>query len=479
MSGSSRLIAMLLAVIMTASLLCVPALAESAEDPYAALKEGTGYVALGDSFTRGYGATADGTWKDEIYKNEVDAGGGLITYDCRNVTDSVPNRIAEHFGLYSPDDICDTDAKMWPIAHDAVSVAYMLDLIGIEDDFSDEAFVEGFSTMRRRYNADLMYFGDPESRNFNGAGNYGQTGSVKSIRSLLGDARLITVQLGQTDVLFRALQLGLRDYDLDDAANLPAAAKNVVKILYEKFEYLKRAFPLLLDYIKENCENAEVVIIGTFNPLQNVMLSDEVLLPVGSAFNVITGLMNAFYESCADKYGFTFVDISNIETYTTDEDVSVSEMLSMELGGEEWSLRTHPTPEGYAQMARMIVSAAEKDMELTPAMPATYIRIDMGKHAKVGYVLLGDDPVYGWYVKDHVLTVPCRSAGAKLLTVAVDNDDGTVSLINYRLQYGSGGYTAHRVFMTSDLFGAVGTMLKNFFTAVFDLFRGIFGLFAG
>ena len=109
---------------MTASLILVPAFAE--EDPYAELKEGIGYLAIGDSFTRGYGAGDN--WQDQIYLNEYPGESD----NCRNVDGSYPNRVAEAFGLYAPDDIRDTDAKLWPLAHDAVSTAYVLDLLGIE-----------------------------------------------------------------------------------------------------------------------------------------------------------------------------------------------------------------------------------------------------------------------------------------------------------------------------------------------------------
>lgn len=465
---------MLLAVIMTASLLCIPGLAESADDPYAALREGMGYVALGDSFTRGYGATADGTWKSEIGKNETDEDGKLITDNCRNVTDSIPNRIAKEFDLRSPDDIRDTTARMWPVAHDAVSVAYMLDLLGIDDGFYDEPFAHNYTNMKLRYNADLKYFGDTSSFALDGKSAYGDTGEVMSIRELLKDARLITVQLGQTDVMFRALQFGLGGVDLSKAENLPGAAKDVIKILYEKFEYFKRAFPMLLDYIKDNCVDAKVVVIGTFNPMQNVMLSDEVFLPVGSAFNLITDTMNCFYKECAEKYGFSFVDISDVDTYTTEEDVSLSKMLSMELGGEEWSLRTHPTPSGYAQIARMVIEAVNDALGISPVLPDTYIKIDLGRFEKVDYVMLGDDVVRGWTAEDHVLTVPCFNKYENLLTVAVKNDNGKVTLINYRLTYDD-GYSAHRLFATNDIFGA----MRGSLDFVFKSLKTIFGFFKG
>lgn len=55
MKRFSKFVALVLAALMIASLLPVAAVAAAAQedDPYAKLKEGTGYVAIGDSFTRG------------------------------------------------------------------------------------------------------------------------------------------------------------------------------------------------------------------------------------------------------------------------------------------------------------------------------------------------------------------------------------------------------------------------------------------
>ena len=151
MKKSTKILALILALCMTASLFSLAAYAaDGQEDPYAVLKQGVGYVAIGDSFTRGYGAGDN--WQDQIYRNEYPGD-----YDCRNVDGSYPNRVAEAFGLYAPDDIRDTDAKLWPLAHDAVSTAYVLDLLGIDDGFRDEEHLYSSGAMMRRYAADLQY----------------------------------------------------------------------------------------------------------------------------------------------------------------------------------------------------------------------------------------------------------------------------------------------------------------------------------
>ncbi|MBQ7596229.1 MAG: hypothetical protein IJU45_06160, partial [Clostridia bacterium] len=201
MKRSTKLLALILAVIMTFSLVVPSFAAEAQSDPYAVLKEGIGYVAIGDSFTRGYGAGEN--WQDQIYLND-DYG----NFECRNVDGSYPNRVAEAFGLYAPDDIRDTNGKLWPMAHDAVSTAYMLDLLGVEDGFRDDEFTYQDGSMLRRYAADLQYYGDPLSLTIDGTSTYGETGEIMSIREMLKNASLITLGVGQTDVIYKAQIFG-------------------------------------------------------------------------------------------------------------------------------------------------------------------------------------------------------------------------------------------------------------------------------
>ena len=356
MKRFNKIIALILSVLMAASLLSVPAFAADAqEDPYAKLKEGTGYVAIGDSFTRGYGAGDN--WQDEIYLND-----SYGNYECRNVGGSYPNRIAEAFGLYAPDDIRDTSAKLWPIAHDAVSTAYINDLLGIDDGFRDDEFTYDESYMIERYETDLQYFGDPLSLTVDGQSTYGKTGEVMSIREMLNNASLITIGLGQTDVIYKAQIFGLNTLDLSDTAGLPAGVANIISLLYKYFDYWKDAYPLLLDYIKENNPDAKVVLVGTVNPIRDAMLTDDISIRIGKVLNAIFDSMNTYTKMCAMKYGYMFVDISDVDTPPSVTDMSIGHILSIS-DGIEYALIAHPTPNGYKQIADRIINTVEKDLE--------------------------------------------------------------------------------------------------------------------
>ena len=356
MKRLSKILSLVLAVIMTASLVIVPAFAADAQaDPYASLKEGTGYVAIGDSFTRGYGAGTN--WQNEIYLND-----SYGNYNCRNVGGSYPNLVAEALGFNAPDDIRDTDATLWPLAHDAVSTAYVLDLLGIDDGYRDEEFTYAMSYQRERYETDLRYFGDPQSFAVDGQSTYGQTGEVMSIREMLKNASLITIGVGQTDVIYKAQLFGFNTLNLNDISSLPAGVANIIKMLYDYFDYWKDAYPLLLDFIKENNPDAKVVLVGTLNPLKDATLSDDVSIKIGSVLNIIMDSMNAYTKMCALKYGYSFVDISDVETPVSANPKSIGYVLSI-TDETEYALVAHPTAKGYAQIADLVVEAVNEELE--------------------------------------------------------------------------------------------------------------------
>jgi lysophospholipase L1-like esterase len=353
MKLSTKILALLLAVLMAAPLLSVPSFA--IEDPYASLKEGIGYLAVGDSFTRGYGAGDN--WRDQLYLNDT-----YGNFECRNVDGSYPNRVAEAFGLDAPDDIRDTSAKLWPLAHDAVSVAYVLDLLGIDDGFRDDEFTYDDGSMLKRYATDLQYFGDPLSLTIDGDAAYDKTGEIMSVRDMFKDASLITIGLGQTDVIYKAQIFGLNTLDTSNAKSALSGIGHIFDLLKKYFNYWKDAYPILLDYIKEVNPDAKVVLVGTLNPIRKATMTDDIAIQIGSLINGIMDAMNAYMRICARKYGYMYVDISDVDTPSSVTQMSLGQIMSIS-DPIEYALIAHPTQHGYAQIAERVIDAVKKDLE--------------------------------------------------------------------------------------------------------------------
>ena len=354
MKRSKKILALILAFLMAAPLLSVPAFAID-DDPYACLKEGIGYLAVGDSFTRGYGAGEN--WRDQLYLNDT-----YGNFECRNVDGSYPNRVAEAFGLNTPDDLRDTSAQLWPLAHDAVSVAYVLDLLGIDDGFRDDEFTYDDGSMLKRYATDLQYFGDPLSLTIDGDAAYGQTGEIMSVRDMFKNASLITIGLGQTDVIYKAQIFGLNTIDFSDTKSIPAGVANIFNLLNRYFNYWKDAYPMLLDYIKENNPDAKVVLVGTINPIHNATMTDDIAIRIGSLIDFIMDSMNAYTRQLAAKYGYMYVDISDVDTPSSVTQMSLGQIMSIS-DPIEYALIAHPTPNGYAQIAERVIDAIKNDLD--------------------------------------------------------------------------------------------------------------------
>ena len=269
--------------------------------------------------------------------------------------------MAEAFGQNTPDDMRDTSAQLWPLAHDAVSVAYVLDLLGIDDGFRDEEFTYSDSSMLKRYATDLQYFGDPLSLTIDGQAAYDTTGEIMSVREMFKNASLITIGLGQTDVIYKAQIFGLNKLDLSDVKSIPAGIGHILDLLEHYFNYWKDAYPLLLDYIHENNPDAKVVLVGTMNPIRNATMTDDIEIRIGSLLNGIMDAMNAYTRQCASKYGYMYVDISDVDTPSSVTQMSIGSILSIS-DPIEYALIAHPTPHGYSQIAERVIDAVKNDL---------------------------------------------------------------------------------------------------------------------
>ena len=461
-----RILAIVLALSMMVPFFSVTGFATETDESLAHYAEGKGYLAIGDSVTRGYALP---TWDEEGYTID-----NLDDPNCRNVTGSYPKIIADTLGCYAPDDMTDKKATYWPVAQDALTTSFILDLLGVSDLYYDKEYLHDYNSMLNRYKTDLYYFGDKYSFSTNGITRYGRTGKAYSIRELVSDASLISIEIGMSDILNRARSLAADPFldaggDLSDTKAVVKVLGNFVIRMYEGYKRWEKSFPMILDYFADHKKSdATVVIIGAFNPMYGITATEEISVPIGNVMSSLTNSMNEKYRQWAKEYGFIFVDISNVDTGASVNQTNIMDFLSAKT--RDQGIATHPTEEGYQQIARMVLNALrENDAE--QKTETTTLKADLGilSDGRVNYVAVDGKKLSAnaYEIKDHVLTIPLGSADAKRLTVSSIGKNGRISLSMYALDFDEAdGYIPTRFYSTTDAISATIRAVFNTLDAV-------------
>lgn len=442
-----RFLAVILTLIMAFSCFGIVSQAATAETVVQYGKAG-GYLAIGDSLSRGCGT--DGFYMD---RDKAPDGGQYDLYEMRNVEGAVPYQIAQAVGCKAPVDITDQDATYWPFCYPGMTTAMAMDLIGIEDNFTD------YDLNFPYYSDMLRYFGHEGSFDGVRAGDTyveGECGLCGNIVDLIKKADLITLELGMCDVFYRAYKIATRStlsggfsFDkLDNPEAIINLVKTALKEIYVGYNYWKEYYPVLLKTIKEMNPDATIVVVGGFNIVNQLPINDDMVLPIGSIVNPLTDSMNRLYKKWAKEYDVLYADVSNTESQSTENDWSL-------LGdfAKNTFTGTHPTQQGYDYMVRQILSVLPEEEAKEG------IVVDLARFNKVDYVLVNGVPVDDYELNNYLLTVPYSGPLAQNLTIGVKNDDGTLAVQTYRLAYANGGYTAYRIIGKNDIFG---TALKPF-----------------
>jgi lysophospholipase L1-like esterase len=333
MKHTKQWIALLLAVVMTAALLSVPAFAKAPND----LGIET-YVALGDSIATGL--------NDNTGTNEDAYGSWANGYTVR---------LAEKLGL-----INDETPSYVPDGYDCVYYTSPN-----EGGFRSWAF-PAMRTKEILQQVDPTY--EYERDRFadywldNGELNE-QLGDVPAlIQADVKDADLITLNIGSNDVVLAQLRetawaiedevgvgasaiidlmkskLGFADAPTlpegtDENAIvmkfLPLFVKNVMKGYNEFLQNM----PRILKALRAQNETAQIVVIGIFNPVHSLSLTEDKLpISIGEMLDGVMLPLNAALANFCMRYRCTYVDV-------VDEPVDGS---------------MHPTNEGYLDMAGRI-----------------------------------------------------------------------------------------------------------------------------
>lgn len=456
-----RLLAMALSLIMIFSCMSMGVFAADEETVRQYGEEG-GYLAIGDSVCRGCGTAG----YPQPYYN----------YSKRNVEGAFPYIVAKAVGCTMPEEIVDQSGNYWPLCYPGMTLGVTMDLYGIEDDFTDTKF--DYSNYKHM----MKYFGYegsiPGVRGAAGGDTYTEPAKVGSIIDLTKDASLITVELGMCDVFYRALHIAENGGMLADGINLdfsdPQAILQLLKgylsEMYIGFDYWKTWYPKFLERLRELNPDADIVVVGAFNVVGSVTITDDTLLPVGDAISALTDQMNVLYQKWAKQYGMIYADISNTETLAAQSEWA---LLGEFLPNAE--IASHPGPEGNAYIGHQILRALPAQDGSHPV--TTDIVIDLARFTNVKYVLVNGSYCSDYSMDGTVLTIPYRTTLAKSLVVACDNGNGGTALQSYTLSYQDGGYVSHRISSTNDLNAAMQKIVDLIKSFVSSLMKSISALF--
>ena len=469
----NRKLTKILACLLTLALLlpCLAAAASAATaDTVVQYGKAGGYLAIGDSISRGCGA--EGFYIGRNGEYLPDGEGQYGEYDFRNVQGCVPYQIAQAVGCEAPMDMTDQNATYWPFTYPGMTVAVTLDLLGVEDNFKDEKLNYAY------YKDMLQYFGWEGSFPGVRAGDVYEEGDGQcgNIIELAKKADLITIQLGMCDIFYRTYRIISNGGMLADGLSFDLSSTDAIKNLINTaitemkfgYQYFEQNYPLLLEKIKELNPNATVVLVGAFNLVDQLRIMDDMLLPIGNIINVITDKMNRCFEKWAKEYGVLYADISNTETQATENDWALlGEFKDHTFTG------THPTQNGYDYIVRQILAQLPEKEETAG------LTVDLGRFDAVDTVLLNGIPVKNYILNGHVLNIPGASVLATNLTVSVKGEDGKIAWQTYSLSYSAqNGFTAKRVYGNNDLSGfaakpfqLIVKLFKLIFEKIADLFK--------
>lgn len=472
-----KLISLALAVIMLFGLLPMAAFAEATEPELAELY-GDGFLIFGDSYARGMGSTYPDLdeWNALYFMDNVpgeealrlDTGDMIPTKkECRNIEGSFANLLARAIGCNCPDDITDPTGTFWPVAQNAVTLGAVMDLLGVEDNFFDTQFFHKIDYCRARYDADLYYFGGPYSINADGTGTYDGEAHAMDINTIIKNSKLIVLELGMGDIFNRTYATisnsGMLD-DLTDPLAIPNILNSALSLLNEGFKYFETYYPVLINHIREINEDATIVALGAVNTFFGTTISHATLAPIGTAFSALSSKMNSKLKEFSKELDFVYVDISNVETGVTANEMDISDVFA------DLEIATHPTKGGHVQICNMIIDALKEYNGITEK-GAKDIVLDIGRFDDIDCVKVNGIPVCksDYTVKDHVLTVHCKTKLASSLSITTKLN-GKTAVSTYQIVYRDGGYTAYRTYTTNNIFKIPDYWLntiRSFFANIF------------
>lgn len=329
-------------------------------------KQYEGYIAFGDSMTRGVGTEewiAPSNFSKAYDYNVRNVYGTTATnlvnaaypyivsqeLDCKG-----RDNFAEYITEFSKYMVDESGEKYWPVAAAGLSLSSVMDLFGInfanpdmEYDHNTSALHAYYRDIVPMYKCQDTVMTIPQNgatyaalvdkwtkmgiQNLGSAAQQGFVGDItKLIRGQKNDGTQLFVdndEDGKYDLLV-SINLGLTDVILKPMQTMTDSS-NILQAIMDGYNYWSMAYPMLINEIHRLNKNAEIVLVGFFNPYAEVTLANDTVMPIGDILNPIIAAMNLQCKQIADQFSFVkYADVSNAETPNRADGQS---MLGMDL----------------------------------------------------------------------------------------------------------------------------------------------------
>ncbi len=446
-TAKKRIVALLLTAVMIAAL-CPTVFADGETTGY---RQFSSIVTMGDSNAMGYGL--DGYKGNPQYAALHDKGAAFHYTDSQyllgGVKGSFSQIAAETLGV---------DRKNCTnISYPAFRSKDMFYFLGGNVDMTSDSFFKNSYTYRFKHavidswrdeNGNKTAFVPSEKTMGQGYGI--DVGDYFINKLKTGDKdQLVILYAGAADVMFASLEQMI---GLIDKENIVGSIAKIVKMLGDNYASFKTYVPKLIERIRELNPDCTIALLGTFNPVKNLSISDDIYLPLFNSMASITEKMNRCYAKWAEATAnCVYVDIANVETSTLDKKITLESLINalQDIDAANFYFEDiyHATPAGYRYIARQITDQFAVDAK----HPLDNIIVDMGSLDLVNSVKINGRYVkYSFDSSNQKLTIPCRWPSAKTLTL-IGEKDGREVVCVYKLDWSiCDGYTALQVYAAND-----------------------------
>ena len=285
------------------------------------------YVAVGDSIPAGFYIDTDRNGLGDEYSTDCFFG---------RIEGSYPDIIARATSKDGEDSYHSATA----IAMSSKSFAYVL---GCD---VDEEEVKESTVSALKGKTGYFYDGIYRARN------------ELNIGEDLKNADLITIGFGTNDLIMHTL-IGASKFFESDEIDVDSAAREILKLIVESYAEFIKYFQFCADYIIENnTRDADVFIIGMYNPYKNAEVTGDEFGILGKLYGAIVTSGNTMLRTWALRYGFTYIDVRSVPdicehlaNVKVETDGSIEDLVE-----KMRAMHTHPDYFGHEYMAELILA---------------------------------------------------------------------------------------------------------------------------